>query len=117
MELVITKDGPDAQRCRKTAQNRNLVLPGLAVPFENIPEQDHEVGLLSLYLSDTCLQPLCVKQRSHVQVGHGNKYCAIHLTGKAGEVYVIVLNHWRPQALYECDQGKRSTGNEGKASN
>jgi hypothetical protein len=41
VELVVARDYPDTERCRKTAQDRKQFALGLAVPFKEISEEDH----------------------------------------------------------------------------
>ena len=79
--VVVAPDGPDAVWGGETAQDRHEFLLRSAVPFEDIPEQDHQVGLLRLDLGDARRQPLCPEQRAEVQVGYGNEHLPIPPVG------------------------------------
>ncbi len=57
VELVVAGDNPDTERGGKAAQNWKEFTLGLAVPFEEISQQNHEVRLLCLHLGDTRFQP------------------------------------------------------------
>jgi hypothetical protein len=96
MEFVIAKDCPDTQRREKAVQDLKQFLLWLAVSFENVSEQDHNVRAFSLYLGNTRIQPLLAEQRSDVQVGHGNENCTIHLMGQSREPHLVFLHHRRP---------------------
>ena len=57
VELMVSGDGPDAQRRREAAQDREQFVCGWAMPFKKVPKKDDHVGLLLFDLGDPRRQP------------------------------------------------------------
>ncbi len=60
------------------------------MPFEQISEEDNNIGSLRPNLGDATCQPPRAKQRTEMKVRQGDQDGAVSFCGKAREMHLII---------------------------
>ena len=116
VELVIPWNRPYTHGGFEFLENGNQLIIRWPMAFEDVPEQNHDIGLMFVYLSNPGCQPFLAELRAEMHIGKGNEHRPIQCFGQAGEAHLIGFNHWRTQPLEKSYPGKDYTSQQSPAS-
>ena len=69
------------------------------MPFENITQQDHKIGIFCLDLGHAGRQPVFVYLGPQVKIRQTNDNGSIHFMGQVGKAHLIIFHYGWTQAL------------------